>query len=123
MTFGTAGAPTDAAREATPTISRGRPTLGVSAFLVAAVSAAVPYLGTLLFWAINGPAEAVMGPAMLVLLAHEAGMVTALAMGILAITTRRGRGWGIAAVVISVVLNQMLLGTLFFAAASLAPTP
>jgi hypothetical protein len=116
------GAPVPA--QALPATQDRRRSLGVTAFLVAVVFAAVPYLGTLLFWAMPGPAEQMMGPAMLVVLVHEAGMVTALVLGILAATSHRGRGWGIAAIVISIVLNQMLLGGLIMAAVSiLAPVP
>jgi hypothetical protein len=44
-------------------------------------------------------------------------------MGIIATVTDRGRGWGIAAIVISVLLNQMLLGTIVAVVAGLAPQP
>jgi hypothetical protein len=93
----------------------------LTAFIVALVFAAVPYLSTLFFMAAPMASENAMGIAMLLLLLHLAGMVAALVMGIMATVTDRGRGWGIAAIVISVLLNQTLLGAIVSIVAVLAP--
>jgi hypothetical protein len=65
-----------------------------------------------------------MSVAMVSLLVHEAGIIVALVLGIIATVTRRGRGWAIAAIVISVLLNQMLSGALIqFVYLALMPQP
>lgn len=98
--------------------------MGVAAFVLAVVFALIPYLSTVLFIVAPLASTDMMSVAMVSLLVHEAGIIVALVLGIIATVTRRGRGWAIAAIVISVLLNQMLSGALIqFVYLALMPQP
>ncbi len=102
----------------------GARSLGVLAFVLAVVFALFPYLSTPVIQGLQLDLSGSIGIGLLFLLVHEIGMVTALVLGILAVTRRRGRGWGIAAIVISVLLNQLLLGALIMGVISaITPMP
>ncbi|MFC0682806.1 hypothetical protein ACFFGH_33660 [Lysobacter korlensis] len=102
-----------------PVRRSGKRTLGVIAVLLAVVCAPLPYLPNLLYAAgVDSGAGTPAGSNLfnIAYLVHLAGMVGALVLGIIATVTRRGRAWGIAAIVISVLFGQMLLGSLVAAA-------
>jgi hypothetical protein len=83
--------------------------LGVVAFLLAVGFAALPWLVTLVFLATSTGGSAYTSVAIIVYLVHVLGMLAALTLGVLAVVNRRGRGWGIAAIVISVLFSQTVV--------------
>ena len=105
----------------------GRPTaaakrrLGVLAFLLAVGFAALPWLVTLVFAATSTGGSAYTSVAIIVYLVHVLGMLAALTLGVLAVVNRRGRGWGIAAIVISILFSQTVVSMILSLFGGLAP--
>jgi hypothetical protein len=84
--------------------------LGILAFAFAVFFAALPWLVQLIFAATATGGSDYTGVAIVAFLLHVAGMLAALTMGVLAVVNRRGRAWGIAAIVISVLFSQTVVG-------------
>jgi hypothetical protein len=95
--------------------------MGVLAFLLAVFFAALPWLVTLAFAVTGTGGSSYVGVAMLAYLVHVLGLLAALTLGILAVVNGRGRGWGIAAIVISIVFSQTVLTALMAIFGGMAP--
>jgi hypothetical protein len=95
-----------------PRRAQRRADVGLTAFGLAVVLVLVLLLGMLL---VNVPALNGRGPsiATTLWLIQSSGMILSFLLGLAAVRTDRGRGWGIAAMVLSVVGNSYLWLLLF----------
>ena len=97
--------------------------LGVLAFVLAVGFAALPWLVTWVYSATSTGGSDYTSIAIIAYLVHVLGMLAALTLGVLALVNRSGRGWGIAAIVVSIVLSQTVVGAMFAIIGGLATQP